>query len=349
METGTAVNVPLVAVLAGFFFVAVGVGIAVWVARLVVPPSYKKSFTEATAVCVDHSATSSSSRWGSVRVMLPVFEYEADGVVHQMSGYSRRNKVYTNIGVPAVGETRRVWINPENPRDAYVETSGSRFNPQFALMLLMSAAFAIGGAFTVFVMWGEVRLAPIPPVPFQPFGNFDGARFDFYATDGIFLMEIYEESLRAMLNDPSVSPLTRARDNNFLVPHYNPIELYVIRNIGNEIIYSNSAVQNATAYLHMEMGHGRGITFSAQYLELAAHEFIAGALLELRNLRDPITEAHFVLFDDPHLRYAPALFVWTSTPNDVFILWQPLDYLTAPTLFSHHEFTQLWQDFIPRN
>ena len=365
-RSGMIVNEEVVGLLFGGVFAFAGICLAIFATRLtIIPHIRKRTFEESTAICVKHLSTVSTSNSGSSTVYLPVFEYESNGITYQMAGFSANNKVYSNFGVVPVGEKRKIRINPENPRDAIVEMSASRINVQSIFVWFMASTFILSGAFVMFVLWLEIddfSLTVLPPqiesrapVPFEIFGNFDASRFDdlmaqfereFAPYGGVILMEIYEESLLAMLNDPDVSPLQRARENNFLVEHFNPVELFLLRNEENsEFYYSNTNTQNGFEWYGLEMGHGGGIFFHDVFVEAATPDFLARVMRNnARN--DTILEAHYVLFDDPHLRYEPALFVWFRTPEDTRILWVSLEDAEKHGLFYHSYFAENWEKYV---
>jgi len=354
-------NAAFIGFCGGTLFAAIGAGFLISLIKsLFMPLIYKNRFEESTAVCVRHSFT--PSRRGRLAKQ-SVFEYEADGMTYQMGGHTSKHSVYTTTDVLQIGETARIWINPENPREAYVEMKASRYYGLFSLQLFLGIGFIFPGLLAMFVTWGEIeqfsitlpspRIESHAPVPFEPFGSFDSSRYDalmekfeneFATAGGVILMEVYEESFLELLNDPTVSPLQRARDNNFLVEHFNPVELYIIRAEGFEIIYSDTN-KNAAGHNSIEIGHGSGIILPGEYIGTGTHEYLT-ELMQYHKLNDKITEAQLILFDDPHLRYSPALFVWYRTEGGTFIFWLPLDDNSNITLFPHFAFADRWKDFI---
>jgi len=178
-------------------------------------------------------------------------------------------------------------------------------------------------------------VSPAREVPFQAVGNFTPQQFhsimaQHASSDSIILVEIYEESLIALLNDPTVSPLQRAQNENFLVLHYNPIALHLIE---PDMLWDRT----------LRVGHGRGdILISQEHLHLVNREDLARMLREHAQNYN-ILDMQFIIFDDPHLRYEPAQFVWFETEENTFIVWITNNGANAVTYFAR-TFASQWQD-----
>jgi hypothetical protein len=144
------------ALILGVVFVCVGATfIASTIYRLFWQWRKKKTFEQCDATVVDHIAdllVSASANTGQARaatVLMPVFEYSAFGATFRMSGFSARHKFYSNLGIPPLGETRKIWINPNNPHDAFIKEP---FVHTAAMLLVFGLASLIMGLLLVLLV-----------------------------------------------------------------------------------------------------------------------------------------------------------------------------------------------------
>lgn len=294
----------------------------------------KKSYIESNAVVIGLLSSMSDHS----RVFMPVFEYYVQGNRYEMAGYAENRRSYTNICVPSVGSEHSIWINPANFRDAIVKEP---LGQSVTIYIMGAVSFGMGSLLFFLIISNNVVsmppiVSPAREVPFEVVGSFNPEQFNdimaqYSSTGGVILTEIYEESLIALLNDPTTSPLQRAVNENFLVPYYNPIALH--------LIHADNLGQNV-----LRLGHGRGnIPISQSHLKWANKEVLEEIMR--RHGHYNILDVQYVIFDDPHFRYEPAQFVWFQTEQDVIILWMTHEgYNIDISLHTAGNFASNWQN-----
>jgi hypothetical protein len=154
-DTLNEINGEFIAFFGGVIFTAGGVGLSIDAMQSLVPKKYKETFTESTAICIMYltGRREAAGRPGVKRAVLPVFEYKFNGVTYQMEGYSPKDKPYSNIFVIGIGARRRIWINPENPRIAYIQRGKSRFSASFFAEIIFASFFLFPGIAVVVLVF----------------------------------------------------------------------------------------------------------------------------------------------------------------------------------------------------
>ena len=111
-------------VIAAFFaiFALMGLFILLYTVRKIHTQSYKKTiYTKDSATVVERKEKVSKSR--KMRGMLlyqPVFEYSVKDKQYRLSGYSPGSNDWSSLA-PKIGEKRVIWINPNDPCEAFIE------------------------------------------------------------------------------------------------------------------------------------------------------------------------------------------------------------------------------------
>ena len=95
-----------------FLFIGVGITISTITKEI---KAKNRCTAEVEAVVVDVKSRLSSGK-NRHRVYCPIFEYQYYGQTFQKSP-----DVYTNVGVPKIGDTKTVYINPNDPTDLYIK------------------------------------------------------------------------------------------------------------------------------------------------------------------------------------------------------------------------------------
>jgi len=84
----------------------------------------KKQFfieSEATVIELLEESHQRDARGRQVKVFMPIFKYFVNDVPYRMMGYSSNRQIYTNTNLITVGSIRTIWINPDNPQDAFTD------------------------------------------------------------------------------------------------------------------------------------------------------------------------------------------------------------------------------------
>jgi len=110
----------------------------------------KRTYTKSEGTVVQRVARFGGVCGGHVYTLyMPVFEYFVDGQQYLFSGYKRNDQTYTNVGVPAVGAKRTIWINPDDPTDVFTREPAS-MQAMFFVIGACMLFFGIGGLFALF-------------------------------------------------------------------------------------------------------------------------------------------------------------------------------------------------------
>jgi len=214
-----------------------------------------------------------------------------------------------------------------------------------------------------------------PPKEFSTLGKFDPDNFDslmdkyakeYQPQDGIIIVELYQETLVALINEPDISVLERFESDKSITEHW-PLQV----TLAGPFVYpgTSHAFHSSRAGSYTLVGRGFRsevsiLTFRHYIFDLSSTENIEGFLQE-NGVKTTVRERHLLLFDDRYFRYAPSKFLWVYTDHGPFFIFISYPLIgtglpfigtvvpdgTAPpilTLYTPDEFRDNWQDLMRR-
>ena len=108
----------------------------------------KITFVQDFATIVDKNIELRKQR-GRRRMMMyqPIFEYLVKGKVYRLTGFFPNSKDWSS-SIPKNNEKRVIWINPDDPNDAFVEENST----ENVLVIIIGLVFSIIGLLILFFM-----------------------------------------------------------------------------------------------------------------------------------------------------------------------------------------------------
>ena len=152
---------------------------------------------------------------------------------------------------------------------------------------------------------------------------------EFEPYGGVIAIEIYEETLLALLNEPEVSIIARYEAS--MDSMYRPLAVSLLRPIINEygewVVFFGSRDEHVVRGPH---GHGfirRGFRANMGFLVVPPHivrfsdrENVINFLAE-NGIDAEVIEINLLLFDDPFHRFMPSHFLWVNTDAGAYFIW----------------------------
>jgi len=184
---------------------------------------------------------------------------------------------------------------------------------------------------------------------------------EFEAQGGIIGIEIYYETLIALLDEPNISVMTRYKADISILQH-QPIELSLLRSVhfDDRSFITVSVQSRFHARGHDIWGELRtSSTFDFlvpdSVVAFSTPENVASFLAE-NGVEASVNERHLLIFDDLYAQYMPSTFLWVDTDDGVFFIW--MAYSNGPfasfrgdfiaRLYTPEEFRANWQTLMCR-
>jgi len=107
----------------------------------------KRTFVQDFATIVDKKKELRKQNRGRGRMLMyqPIFEYLVKGKQYRLTGYFPNSNDWSS-SVPKNGEKRVIWINPNDPNDAFVEEPTT----EAVLVIVIGLVFSIIGLLILF-------------------------------------------------------------------------------------------------------------------------------------------------------------------------------------------------------
>jgi len=191
-------------------------------------------------------------------------------------------------------------------------------------------------------------------------------REEFEPLGGVIGIEIYYETLIALLDEPEVSVLARFEAAMDVLEH-RPFEINLLRTIYFRGNYTTVHFPSDSLRHHIIGRHGRGTIGEMRthtsfdflvpdsVVAFSKPDNVASFLAE-NGVEANVNERHLLIFDDLYAQYMPSTFLWVDTDEGVFFIW--MAYSNGPfasfrgdfiaRLYTPEEFRASWQTLMCR-
>ena len=191
-------------------------------------------------------------------------------------------------------------------------------------------------------------------------------RREFAPQSGFIGIEIYYETLIALLDEPEVSVLDRFMADMSILEH-RPIELYLLRAShieGNKITITSVRSNGHDRYI-MGIGGWSELRSNTSFQFIVPDNVVAFSTVENvssfladNGVEATVNERHLLIFDDMYGQFMPSHFLWVDTDAGIFFIWManprgPFydlrpDHDFIYRLYTPEEFRANWQTLMCR-